>query len=107
MSLEPGLIGFAGLTSLSLTMPKHRGALPPPARLSPGRARVLGWVLIAASAALACAGFGVGMGVVAWIGQLSVAGVLMILLMSWRPAATPAVAMIALACAPLLGLLGA
>jgi hypothetical protein len=104
MSLEPGLIGFAGLTSLSLTMKKHRGALPPPARLTPGRARVLGWVLIAASVALACAGFGVGMGIVAWIGQLSVAGVLLILVMSWRPNWAPAAAILALAAAPLFSL---
>jgi hypothetical protein len=104
MSLEAGLIGFAGLTSLSLAMQKHRGALSPPVRLSPGHARLLGWIMLGASAALACAGFGLALGIVAWIGQLSVAGVLLVLLMSWRPIAAPAVAMIALACAPLLSL---
>jgi hypothetical protein len=41
------------------------------------------------------------MGVVIWLGELSVAAALLVLLMSWRPAAAPAAAALALAVVPL------
>lgn len=104
MPLEPGLIGFAGLTSLALAMKKHRSGLRLPPAL-PGSARVLGWMLLGLAAAVAVWRFGPGMGVTAWIGQTSVAGVALVLLMSWRPASAPAVALVALAlaCVPAVG----
>jgi hypothetical protein len=104
MSLEAGVVSFAALTCLALAMPKHRtkmasGALPPPRA-----ARILGWALLAVALATAVARFGPAFGVVAWIGQISIAGALLALLMSWRPAYAPTAGAFALACAPLLAL---
>lgn len=104
MSIEPALISFAGLTTLTAAMPKHRSRLALGATASPRAAHTLGWALLAIAAATAIARTGPAFGVVAWIGQLSVACVLLVLLMSWRPAYAPAVAILALATAPLLAL---
>lgn len=103
MPLEPGLIGFAGLTSLALGMKKHGSGFifPPPPRL----ARVLGWTLLGLAAAAAVWRFGPGIGVTAWLGQLSIAGAVLVLLMSWRPALALGAALTALACVPILGLM--
>lgn len=104
MSPETGLIGFAALTCLTLAMPKHRLGIPvaafPTARVTRG----LGWILLVVSAIVAIAQDGWAFGVVAWIGQLGVAGACLVLLISWRPAYAPAAGALALACAPLLGL---
>lgn len=105
MLLEPGLIGFAGLTSLALAMKKHRPALAPPRAPPPDAARALGWALLALAAAVAVWRLGPGLGVTAWIGQLGVAGAVLVLLMSWRPALAPALALSALACAPFAALI--
>lgn len=105
MSLETGLIGFAALASLAVAMKKHRTGPSLPRWFAAPIARVLGWSLLGLSAIVACAGFGVALGMVAWIGQLSVAGVLLILLLSWRPDAVPGAAVAALVCAPLALLL--
>ncbi len=102
MSIEAGLIGFAALTSLSLAMKKHRPKLAPPFLPPPLAARTLGWALLALSAAAAIAQVGPAMGVVTWIGQLCVAGALLVLLLSWRPQLTPGLAWVAMICAPLL-----
>jgi len=102
MPLEPGLIGFAGLTSLALAMKKHRPGLNPRVALPPLAARGLGWALLGLAAAAAVWRFGAGMGVAAWLGQLSVAGAVLILLISWRPRLAPPLALAALACAPVL-----
>lgn len=107
MSLEAGLIGFAGLASLAAAMNRRRFGSALPAALTPPMARILGWGLLSASAVMACLGLGAALGVVAWIGQVSVAGVLLILLMSWRPTAVPGAAVAALACAPLALVLSA
>lgn len=102
MSVEAGLIGFAALTCLSLAMKKHRtrvapGFLPPTLA-----ARVIGGLLLGASAVAAMSAFGPSVGWVAWIGQLSIAGAFLVLLMSWRPAIAPFAAGVALAMTPLL-----
>lgn len=103
MPLEPGLIGFAGLTSLALAMKKHRPGLDARIPVSPLAVRILGWTLLGLAAAVAVWRFGAGMGVAAWLGQLSVAGAALILLMSWRPALAPRLALAALVCVPALG----
>lgn len=103
MPLEPGLIGFAGLTSLAMAMKQHGSGLALLAPLPPGVARILGWTLLGLAAAAAVWRFGPGMGVAAWVGQLSVAGAALVLLMSWRPGLAPMLALAALACAPALG----
>lgn len=105
MLLEPGLIGFAGLTSLALAMKKHRPALAAPLTPPPGAARALGWTLLALAAGVAVWRLGPGLGVTAWIGQLGVAGAALILLISWRPAFAPRLALAALACAPVVGVI--
>lgn len=83
-------------------MKKHRAKVQlsflPPAPT----ARILGWLLLGLSAVAAIMAFGPSSGWVAWIGQLSVAGALLVLLMSWRPAITPLAAGMALTIAPLL-----
>lgn len=102
MSVEAGLIGFAALTCLSLAMKKHRAKVHPGFLPPTLTARVTGGLLLGASAVAAIGTFGVAMGWVAWIGQLSIAGALLVLLMSWRPAVAPFAAGLALAIAPLL-----
>ena len=47
--------------------------------------RTLAGLLLALSATVAMFRFGAAMGVAAWIGQLSVGGALLVLLLSWRP----------------------
>lgn len=105
MPLEPGLIGFAGLTGLALAMKKHGSGLALPARLQPGAIRALGWALLGLAAAIAVWRFGPGMGMTVWIGQLSVAATALVLLISWRPALAPGLALAALACVPAVGLI--
>lgn len=104
MSIEPALFGFAGLTSLALAMPKHRASLSFAVKTSPRTARVLGWVLLLAAAAIAVVSAGPAFGIVAWVGQLSVASAVLALLMSWRPAYAPTAAILALAATPLFAL---
>lgn len=86
MSLETGLIGFAALTSLALATPRHRARLAAIGPAPPVVARVAGWILMALSTVAAIAALGPAFGLVAWIGQLSIAGALLVLLLSWRPA---------------------
>lgn len=85
MPIEPGLIGYAAFASLALAMKKHRPAHPIPLMPSLHSARPLGWMLIACAGVVAILRFGGAQGVVAWIGQMCVAGAAMVLLLSWRP----------------------
>ncbi|MEW5685225.1 MAG: DUF3325 domain-containing protein [Pseudomonadota bacterium] len=102
MSPEAGLISFAALTCLAAAMKKHRTGLTLPAQASPRGVRILGWTLLALAAAVGVRQAGVAMGLTAWIGQLCVAGAILVLVMSWRPALAPALACLALATTPLL-----
>ncbi|PZQ65419.1 MAG: DUF3325 domain-containing protein [Phenylobacterium zucineum] len=102
MSPEAGLISFAALTCLAAAMKKHRTGLALPAQASPRGVRILGWVLLALAAAVAIRQTGLSMGLTAWIGQLCVAGAILVLVMSWRPAFAPVLACVALASTPLL-----
>ena len=61
--------------------------------------RVLGWALLALSAAVAIARWGPPLGVTAWIGQMCVAAALLALLLSWRPRAAVMLAGVGLAAA--------
>ena len=101
MSLEAGALGFVGLTCLSLAMAKHRSKAGLRVLPRPAVARIMGWLLLALSVIAAIAASGPAMGVVIWLGELSVAAALLVLLMSWRPAAAPAAAALALAVVPL------
>jgi hypothetical protein len=82
MPLESGLIAYAALANLALARPKHRPMSPLPLMASPAVARKLGVLLLSVLAAMLR--FGVAQGVVGWIGQLCVAGAVLVLLMSWR-----------------------
>jgi hypothetical protein len=101
MPLEAGLIGFAGLASLAMARNKQ-GPSPLPVTAPPRLCRLIGWGLLLLSAAAAVVRFGFGFGIVAWIGQLCVAGVAAALLLSCAPRLTLALAGAALATAAAL-----
>ena len=84
MPLEPGLIAYAGLASLAAARSKHWPARRLPAALSPSVAKATGVVQLALSIIVAFSAYGPTQGAVAWIGQLCIAGVALVLLMSWR-----------------------
>ncbi|AYV48135.1 DUF3325 domain-containing protein [Caulobacter flavus] len=105
MPYETGLISFAAFTCLALAMKKHRSGLEPLVLPSQGVLRVLGWGLLALSAAVAVARMGPALGVTAWIGQMCAAAALLVLLLSWRPKAATALAGVGLICAPFLAFL--
>ena len=84
MSLEPGLIGYAALASLALSVKKHR-PMPPLAFMpASDTARLTGWLLMAVALFLSVRQFGGAQGVVAWIGQTCLAAIVFVLLGSWR-----------------------
>lgn len=100
MSVEPGLVGFAGLAALAMATTRRRPAtrIPWPPK---GVSRLFGWFLVGLSALIAWLAAGPAIGTVAWIGELSVAGALLVLLLSWRPETAPLAAVLALAAAPI------
>lgn len=86
MSLEPALLGYAGLALFAAVQGRtpYRPSEPPflTSRLA---MQVGGIVLLALSLASAFALYGPYQGVVAWIGLLSLGGVALVLLLSrWR-----------------------
>ena len=105
MPYESGLISFAAFACLAMAMKKHRSGLEPLVLPSEGVLRVLGWVLLALSAAVALARLGWALGVVTWVGQMCVAAPLLVLLLSWRPKAATALAGAGLICVPFLAFL--
>ncbi|MFZ2997108.1 DUF3325 domain-containing protein [Sphingobium sp.] len=102
MLFEAGLIGYAGFASLTLGMNKHRPNKP--LSLMPSRftAQVLGWALLACAGVVAVIQLGVAQGIIAWIGQICLGGVMMVLLLSWRPRLALQLAPVAL----IVGLIG-
>lgn len=84
MAFEPGLIGYAALASLALAVRKRRAVTPlrwvPSVRI----AKVMGWFLLGVSGITAALRFGPSLGPVAWAAQLCIAGLLLVLLMSWN-----------------------
>lgn len=104
MALEIGLISLTALSCLALSMKRHRQQIRLPVAAPAAVLRPLGWLLLGLSAAAAIVISGPRMGWVAWIGETSVAGAILVLLMSWRPAATPIIGLVALVSALALGL---
>jgi hypothetical protein len=82
-------LAYAGMTGLSLAMDRHwrqlRAAAYGPAVGERRLARFLGWILLAGSAWLAVIGHGVAAGAVLWLGVLSVAGLVLVMLLSYAP----------------------
>ena len=97
MSLEAGLISYAALASLALSVRKYRPSQPLPIILPPSTARCSGWLLLALAAIAAILHFGAALGIIAWIGQLCVSGATFVLLLSWRPRLSYMLAVAALA----------
>lgn len=84
MAFEPGLIGYAALTSLALAVRK-RGAVTPLRWMPPVRiAKVVGWFLLVISGITAALRFGPSVGPVVWVAQICIASLLLVLLMSWN-----------------------
>lgn len=106
MTLLVGLgLGVLGLTALCLSMGRHHQAVwpTPPDRRRTAALRVAGWVLIALSLAAAIHLDGWNFGPVHWLGSLTGAGLLLIVVQSYRPRAllwlAPVAALVALAAA--------
>lgn len=81
--LEPGLIAYAAWASLALAT--RRGLPRPPLPVTPRTALAAGWSLLALSLAIAVLRLGPPIGVVAWVAELMLAGVALVLILSWRP----------------------
>ncbi|MDF0542152.1 DUF3325 domain-containing protein [Sphingobium sp. H39-3-25] len=99
MPLESGLIAYAAFANLAVAIKKHRPKKPVPAMLAPPRARLVGAVLLAISLIVAVLRFGGAQGFVAWVGELCIAGAMLVLLMSWRPRLALSLGLATLACA--------
>lgn len=104
MPLESGLIGYAAWASLALAYKRGLPQTPAAITPSPRAARIAGYALLAISAVAAMLRFGPPIGVVAWLAELSVAGALIIVVLSWRPRLALALAPPALAGAVALAL---
>lgn len=87
--LSPALLAYVGFALLSLVMDRHRRQLLPSANGWPPRIthaiRVLGWSLLLLSLWRSIHLWGVGIGLVAWFGVLSLAVFVLALLMSYFP----------------------
>lgn len=85
MPFEPGLIAYAGLAHLAMARHKFRAASPLPIGIPFPAVRAAGIVLLMLSMVAAMLRFGPAQGAAAWTGQMCIAGVALVLLLSWRP----------------------
>jgi len=97
-------LAYAGFSALSLGMDRHYEdlfdrALPRGRQLA---LRALGWLGLALSLAACAAAWGWSYGTVEWIGILSIAGLLLIWLLTYAPRAALTAAGACAAAAPLL-----
>ncbi|KMO41763.1 hypothetical protein VQ03_12415 [Methylobacterium tarhaniae] len=106
MTLLVGLgLSFLGLAALCLSMARHHQAVwpGPPDRQRVLALRAAGWVLIALSLVAAIRLDGWNFGPVDWLGSLIGAGLVLIVVQSYRPRAllwmVPAAAAVAVAAA--------
>jgi Protein of unknown function (DUF3325) len=79
---------FAGMGALSLAMERHHEQLHPQSALTRHRRnalRIAGLLLLARSLACCVAGWGAGVGVVAWFGWLSAGALSIAVLLTYRP----------------------
>ena len=88
MALTAFCLAYAGFAALSLAMERHyedvfRRRLPAAHRRM---LRFLGWAGLAASLWVCAAVYGWSYGVAEWIGMLAIAGLLLIWVLTYRPA---------------------
>lgn len=84
-------LAYGGFLALSLAMPRHYGQAFPgrkPGAKVPTALRIIGVAALGAALAVCIARWHVGMGITAWVGVLTVAAVLLVLVLtysgSWR-----------------------
>ncbi|MEO7467130.1 MAG: DUF3325 family protein [Pseudomonadota bacterium] len=85
MPLEIACLGYAGLASLARGSQRHRHIAARGPLTSPRLAKVTGWALLAVSCIAAFIRFGQFQGGVAWLGLLSLSGLVLVLAMSRWP----------------------
>jgi hypothetical protein len=94
-SLACFALSLAAFAALGLAMERHHTQVFGAGAFNATRQRALrigGWALLAASAALCLSAFGVGMGLVAWCGLLTAAGIVVAWLLPYRARWLPWVA---------------
>ncbi|RYF45104.1 MAG: DUF3325 domain-containing protein [Comamonadaceae bacterium] len=88
MMLAAFCLAYAGFAALALAMERHyedlfdRAIAP----LQQRPLRLLGWVALAISLWLSGATYGWSYGLVEWIGMLAIAGLVLIWILTYRPA---------------------
>lgn len=86
------LLSYAGLFTLCLAMPKHfqvmLGKLSLPSSPSLLILKVVGWLILGLSFAMAVDTAGWSFGPVRWVGFLAIAGLMLIFLLSYAPRLT-------------------
>ncbi|QIB65130.1 DUF3325 domain-containing protein [Kineobactrum salinum] len=98
--LLPLLLCYAGMTGLSLAMPRHQRQVWPAVALAPpyrNGLRALGTGLLALALLPCIRAWGPSVGVVLWLGYLSAGAGGLVLLLSWRPRSAALLAGVAVA----------
>lgn len=85
MPLEPGLLAYSALASFALAHKKHRPHPPFQLKGSTSTEKGKGIILLLISAMAAMLRFGPAMGAVAWVGQICLAGAILVLFLSYNP----------------------
>jgi hypothetical protein len=81
------LLAFGGLAALAQATPRHHAqvwTMPLTVRLGAGR-RIVGAALLFAALTACVMGWGIGAGIAAWLGLLSVAGLSLVYLLPYVP----------------------
>lgn len=81
------MLAYAAFAGLAMAMKRHRPMSGNGIALSPRALRLGGAALLAFSYLVMLHRIGPGQGAVAWVGSISLAAILLVLLMSWRPTA--------------------
>ncbi|WP_338920622.1 DUF3325 domain-containing protein [Pseudomonas silesiensis] len=96
------LLCYGGFTALCLSMDRHHGELlgrKPSARRRQGM-RISGWLLLALSLWAAVSAAGWGLGLVQWFAVLMLSGLLLVLLLPYRPRLALSLAGVSLLASP-------
>ena len=96
------LLCYGGFTALCLSMDRHHGELlgrKPSARRRQGM-RISGWLLLALSLWTAISAASWGLGLVQWFAVLMLSGLLLVLLLPYRPRLALSLAGVSLLASP-------